>query len=44
MLAQGTVSPEDLRFIRRVETAEEVIGVIREAGLLPAPRPTVEGT
>jgi len=42
MLAQGTVSPEDLQFIHRVETAEDVIRVIREAGLLPAPRPAVE--
>jgi hypothetical protein len=44
MLAQGTVSPEDVRFIHRVETAEEVISVIRDAGRMPAPRPAVEGT
>jgi len=43
MLAEGTVSPEDVQFIHRVETAEEVIRVIREAGLLPAPRPAAEG-
>jgi len=42
MLAEGTVSPEDVHFIHRVETAEDVIRVIREAGLLPAPRPTAE--
>jgi uncharacterized protein (TIGR00730 family) len=43
MLAEGTVSPEDVQFIHRVETAEDVIRVIREAGLLPAPRPAAEG-
>jgi uncharacterized protein (TIGR00730 family) len=43
MLAQGTVSPEDVQFIHRVETAEDVIRVIREAGLLPAPGPAAEG-
>jgi hypothetical protein len=43
MLAEGTVSPEDVQFIHRVETAEDVIGVIREAGLLPAPRPAAAG-
>jgi uncharacterized protein (TIGR00730 family) len=42
MLAEGTVSPEDVQFIHRVETAEDVIQVIREAGLLPAPRPATE--
>jgi uncharacterized protein (TIGR00730 family) len=43
MLAEGTVSPEDVQFIHRVETAEDVIRVIREAGLLPAPRPAAAG-
>ena len=42
MLAEGTVSPEDVQFIHRVETAEDVIRVIREAGLLPAPRTAAE--
>ena len=42
MLAEGTVSPEDVHFIHRVETAEDVIRVIREAGLLPAPRTAAE--
>ena len=36
MLAEGTVSPEDVQFIHQVETAEDVIRVIRDAGLLPA--------
>ena len=36
MLAEGTVSPEDVHFIHQVETAEDVIRVIRNAGLLPA--------
>ena len=44
MLAEGTVSPEDVQFIHRVETAEDVIRVIREAGLLPAPRPAAAST
>jgi len=44
MLAEGTVSPEDVHFIHRVETAEDVIRVIREAGLLPAPRTAAENT
>jgi uncharacterized protein (TIGR00730 family) len=39
MLAEGTVSPDDVQFIHRVETAEDVIRVIGEAGLLPPPPP-----
>jgi uncharacterized protein (TIGR00730 family) len=35
MLAEGTVSPEDVQFIHQVDAAEDVIRVIREAGLLP---------
>jgi uncharacterized protein (TIGR00730 family) len=35
MLAEGTVSPEDVQFVHRVEKAEDVIRVIGEAGLLP---------
>ena len=30
------ISLEDLQFIHRVDTAEDVVRVIREAGLLPA--------
>ena len=36
MLSEGTVSVDDLHFIHRVDTAQEVIGVIRDSGLLPA--------
>ncbi|HEX9208603.1 MAG TPA: TIGR00730 family Rossman fold protein [Steroidobacteraceae bacterium] len=35
MLKEGTISPEDVKFIHRANTADEVIDVIREAGLLP---------
>jgi uncharacterized protein (TIGR00730 family) len=37
MLAEGTISPEDVQFMHRVDTAEDVIRIIREAGLLPEP-------
>ncbi|HET7203175.1 MAG TPA: TIGR00730 family Rossman fold protein [Steroidobacteraceae bacterium] len=37
MLHEGTISIEDLHFIHRVDTAQEVIRVIRESGLMPAP-------
>jgi uncharacterized protein (TIGR00730 family) len=36
LLKEGTISLEDLQFIHRVDTAEDVVRVIREAGLLPA--------
>jgi hypothetical protein len=36
MLAEGTVGLEEVEFIHRVETAEEVLRVIAGAGLLPA--------
>jgi hypothetical protein len=36
LLQEGTISLEDLQFIHRVDTAEDVVRVIREAGLLPA--------
>ncbi|RPI14062.1 MAG: TIGR00730 family Rossman fold protein [Lysobacterales bacterium] len=35
MLREGTISPEDTHFIHRVDDAEGVIRVIREAGLMP---------
>jgi uncharacterized protein (TIGR00730 family) len=35
MLKEGTISPEDVQFIHPVDTAEDVIRIIREAGLLP---------
>jgi hypothetical protein len=38
MMRFGTLSEEETRFIHRVDSAEEVVQVIREAGLLPAPR------
>jgi uncharacterized protein (TIGR00730 family) len=37
MLAAGTVSLEDVEFIHRVESADEVLQVIARAGLLPEP-------
>jgi len=37
MLKEGTISAEDVQFIHPVDTAEDVIRVIREAGLLPDP-------
>jgi len=37
MLREGTISAEDVQFIHPVDTAEDVIRVIREAGLLPDP-------
>jgi hypothetical protein len=37
MLQEGTISPEDVQFIDPVDTAEDVIRIIREAGLLPDP-------
>jgi len=33
LLVEGTISPEDVQFIHRVDTAEDVVRVIREAGL-----------
>ncbi len=36
LLREGTISPEDLQFIHRVDTAEDVLRVIHEAGLMPA--------
>jgi uncharacterized protein (TIGR00730 family) len=36
LLKEGTISPEDVQFIHRVEAAEDVVRVIREAGLIPA--------
>jgi predicted Rossmann-fold nucleotide-binding protein len=36
LLKEGTISLEDLQFIHRVDTAEDVVRVIREAGLTPA--------
>jgi hypothetical protein len=36
LLKEGTISLEDLQFIHRVDTAEDVVRVIREAGLMPA--------
>jgi uncharacterized protein (TIGR00730 family) len=35
MLREGTISPEDLQLIHPVDTAADVIRIIREAGLLP---------
>ena len=35
LLKEGTISLEDLQFIHRVDTAEDVVRVIREAGLIP---------
>jgi hypothetical protein len=35
MIREGTLSLEDARFIHSADTAEDVIQVIREAGLLP---------
>lgn len=35
MLQEGTISAEDMRFIHRANSADEVIEVIRQAGLLP---------
>ena len=36
LLTEGTISPEDVQFIHRVDTAEDVVRVIRDAGLRPA--------
>lgn len=36
MLKVGTISIEDVEFIRRVDSADEVVRIIREAGLAPA--------
>ncbi len=36
LLSEGTIGIDDVHFIHRVDTAQEVIGVIRDAGLLPA--------
>jgi len=36
MIPQGTLSTEEAQFIHRVDTAEDVIRIIREAGLGPA--------
>jgi predicted Rossmann-fold nucleotide-binding protein len=38
LLGEGTISPEDLQFLHRVETAEDVVRVIRHAGLRTAER------
>jgi uncharacterized protein (TIGR00730 family) len=35
MIREGTLSPDDAQFIHRVDTAADVVRVIREAGLLP---------
>lgn len=35
MLKVGTVSIEDVEFIRRVDTADDVVRIIKEAGLAP---------
>ncbi len=35
MIRQGTLEEQEARFVRRVDTAQGVIDVIREAGLLP---------
>jgi len=37
MLKEGTISAEDVQFIHPVDTADDVIRIIREAGLLPDP-------
>jgi uncharacterized protein (TIGR00730 family) len=36
LLKEGTIGLEDLQFIHRVDTADDVVRVIREAGLKPA--------
>jgi hypothetical protein len=36
MIREGTLSPDDAPFVHRVDTAEDVVRIIREAGLLPA--------
>jgi uncharacterized protein (TIGR00730 family) len=36
MLDEGTISIEDVHFIHRVDTAQDVIRVIRDSGLMPA--------
>jgi uncharacterized protein (TIGR00730 family) len=36
MIREGTLTLEDAQFVRRVDSADEVVRVIREAGLLPA--------
>jgi hypothetical protein len=35
MIREGTLSVEDAQFVQRVDTAEDVVRIIREAGLLP---------
>jgi predicted Rossmann-fold nucleotide-binding protein len=37
MIRYGTLSPEETQFMHRVDRAEDVVGIIREAGLLPTP-------
>jgi uncharacterized protein (TIGR00730 family) len=39
LLKEGTISREDVQFIHRVETADDVVRVILAAGLGPAPPP-----
>ena len=41
MIRQGTLEEQEARFVRRVDTAQGVIDVIREAGLLPKSKGTV---
>jgi len=41
MIRQGTLEEQEARFVRRVDTAQGVIGVIREAGLLPKSKGTI---
>lgn len=43
MVHEGTISPEDVQFIDPVDTAEDVIRIIGEAGLLPEPDPRHPG-
>jgi hypothetical protein len=38
MMRYGTLSADEIEFIHRVDSAPEVVQVIRDAGLLPAPR------
>jgi len=35
MIREGTLSPDDAQFVHQVDTAADVVRVIREAGLLP---------
>jgi len=35
MIREGTLSAEDAQFVHRVDTAEDVVRIIGEAGLLP---------